>query len=251
MQEARSLTRDKLALIEFAGPAQTGGALDPVSLAQLRFPTFWAVLDLKLAFDTAILPGMKVAVAEAGIGRLDWLLLDDIMDQDVQCLSLHGLLSPVFKLCCGTAQGRKFSVAVFKSLLIWLSDEVYKIVPDGSISLLPDFAGELLAQSQGRAATTGDCWSASSLDLPKDVSKAIPGLAPVAGSMHQPNGQAAVMALCSLRSSSERQLCLELLGEGGFVAAQHVDDATVPCSSCAHVRAIMDATSDSACGVYA
>ena len=45
------------------------------------FPTFWAILELKRASDSAILSGMKVAVGDAGVDPLDGLLLDDIMDQ--------------------------------------------------------------------------------------------------------------------------------------------------------------------------
>jgi hypothetical protein len=34
-------------------------------------------------------------VAEAGITGIDWLLLDDIMDQDSQCVTKRSLLSRV------------------------------------------------------------------------------------------------------------------------------------------------------------
>ena len=95
VQDGLWMLRNKLKLVDYARPSKTGGHLDPISLVlglvlhtHIRMgqflPTFWAVLDLKWAFDTAILPGMKVAVAQAGVGQLDFLLIDDIMDQDMQ-----------------------------------------------------------------------------------------------------------------------------------------------------------------------
>ena len=74
----------------------------------------------------------------------DWLLLDDILPLDCQRISLVGLLSPIFVLGCGAAQGRRFSVQVFNSLLRWLKDEVEKVQPRGCASGLPPFAAKLL-----------------------------------------------------------------------------------------------------------
>ena len=259
VQDGLWMLRNKAKLVDYAGPAQTGGTMDPLSLvlglvlhAQIRLgqslDTFWAILDLKWAFDTAILLGMKTAVAEAGIKQLDWLLLDDIMDQDCQCLTLHGLLSPVFQLGCGTAQGRKFSVGVCNALLRNLFNEIEIVVPGGTRAVLPGFATELLSLAHNCSPVGHLTHSHLRLDLASDVSsvirEALLGTGPQQWEM-------AVASLCSLQNPADRQLALELLGEAGFVAAQHVDDTTVPCSSVGHVRAIIAEGGNSACASYA
>ena len=104
------------------------GVHDPMSLvlalvlnAQLRAhqgpSTWWAFGDVRWAFDVARVAGMLVACFDASVCGARWLLLDDILTMDSQCLHLHGLLSVVFVLGVGTAQGKRFSVHVFNSLL--------------------------------------------------------------------------------------------------------------------------------------
>ena len=262
VQDGLWMARNKWKLIEFAGPAQSGGFLDPISsviglvlLTQIRnaqsLPTFWAILDLKWAFDTAILPGMKVAVGDAGVDPLDWLLLDDIMDQDLQCLSLHGFLSRVFKLGCGTAQGRKFSVGVFNALLRWLHDEVEHVVPGGARAWLPKYAPDLLRSANLWSPVREVTSLPPRLEMVQDVAACIKELLPDDLNIQQGAFHMAVSSLCSLTRDSERRLAIDLLGEAGLVAAQHVDDTTVPCSSIGHVRAIVAANEASACASYA
>ena len=112
----------------FAGPCQLGGVsgavllvLAVVVLAQARkyfgLSTFLVTLDLKWAFDMAPLDCMKLACMEAGLSLGSWLHLDAILEADRQCVQLHWLLSQVFSLGCGTAQGQRFSVHVFISML--------------------------------------------------------------------------------------------------------------------------------------
>jgi hypothetical protein len=80
--------------------------------AQLRcaqdLPTWFAYADNKWAFDVASVNGMLCGVFQAGVRGAGWLMLDDILAQDHQAVGLHNLLSPVFALGCGTAQGRRF-----------------------------------------------------------------------------------------------------------------------------------------------
>ena len=217
IQDGLWMMRNKWKLIEFAGPAQSGGVLDPISsiiglvlLTQIRsaqsLPTFWAILDLKWAFDTAILPGMKVAVGDAGVHPLDWLLLDDIMDQDVQCLSLHGFLSKVFKLGCGTAQGRKFSVGVFTALLRWLHDEIDLVEPGGTRAWLPAYVQDLLFFADLWSPVREETHLPPRLNLVQDVSTFIHELLPDELNIQRDAFFMAVSSLCSLTRDSERRL---------------------------------------------
>ena len=115
-----------------------------VLLAQLRefqgFDTWLGFADLQWAFDVADIPAMLVNTYLAGVNFEDWLILDDILAQDHQCATVGGLLSKAFVLACGTAQGRRFSVQVFNSLLRWLADEVKLVQPSGCAAWLPSFA---------------------------------------------------------------------------------------------------------------
>jgi hypothetical protein len=91
---------------------------------------------------------MKVAVFLAGVCAADWLLLDDILEQDRQCVGLMGLKSVVFAHYAGTAQGRRFSIHIFNALLRWLADEVQRVQPSGSAAWLPPFARKVLDAAQ-------------------------------------------------------------------------------------------------------
>ena len=100
--------------------------------AQLRrhqgLDTFLGMADLQWAFDVADIPGMLLNLHAAGVSGEDWLLMDDILSQDIQRVTVHGITSSTFKLRCGTAQGRRFSVHVYNGLLRWLYDEVQAAV---------------------------------------------------------------------------------------------------------------------------
>ena len=148
--------RNRLLLEHMAGPGQVGGVSSPqflvlalVLLTELRsfqgLPLYFAILDLRWAFDVALLPCMKLACAQAGVAGVDWLLLDDVMDMDTQCVQLHGLLSEVFTLGCGIAQGRHFSVHVFNGLLSWLKVEIDKALPRGVRAWMPPQIARALA----------------------------------------------------------------------------------------------------------
>ena len=102
--------------------------------------TWLALADLQWAFDVADISSMLICAHEAGVGGADWMILDDILHMDHQRVFLLGLLSPIFVLGCGTAQGRRFSVQVFNSSLRWLRDEVERINPCGCAAWLPPFA---------------------------------------------------------------------------------------------------------------
>ncbi|CAE8590209.1 unnamed protein product, partial [Polarella glacialis] len=151
VQDGLWMARNASNLSDYAGGEQCGGASDPQSLvlslviqAQLRLhqglETFWALLDLRWAFDVASVAGMKINCWHAGVKRQDWLLIDDVLDMDTQCLQLHGCLSQLFKLRCGTAQGRKFSIHVFNGLLKWLREAVQSTLPTGLAACVPAWA---------------------------------------------------------------------------------------------------------------
>eukprot|EP00973_Karenia_brevis_P089937 12400127-Karenia_brevis.AAC.1 len=124
VQDALWLHRNSGKLESFCGPAQVGGFADPASLAlalvifaQLRdhqgLATYLALTDQKWGFDLANTEGMLLGCFMAGVKGKDWLLMDDILLMDCQVLEMHGILSDVFVLGCGTAQGRRFSLHVF------------------------------------------------------------------------------------------------------------------------------------------
>jgi hypothetical protein len=102
LQDALWTARNAPRLEAYCGAGQQGGVGDPICLlialvlhTQLRnyqrLCTWWALADLRWAFDTADIPAMKVAVFLAGVCATDWLLLDDILEQDRQCVGLMGL----------------------------------------------------------------------------------------------------------------------------------------------------------------
>ena len=137
VQDALWMNRSAQLIETCVGPDQVGGELDAVSLVlaivllcQARqhqgLATILAILDLKWAFDLASIDGMLPGCYSAGIWYWDWLLIDDILRSDQQVLELHGILSTIFALGCGTAQGRKFSLHVFNGLLKTLADELGK-----------------------------------------------------------------------------------------------------------------------------
>ena len=52
-------------------------------------------------------------------------------------VQFYGLLSPIFVLGYGIAQGRRFNEYGFKSLLSWLRDEIRHVCPHGVAACLP------------------------------------------------------------------------------------------------------------------
>ncbi|CAK0871094.1 unnamed protein product, partial [Prorocentrum cordatum] len=151
VQDALWITRNSGLLEAFRGPCQQGGVGDALTLvvgsvvqAQLRHAqglhTWWALADGKWAFDVASRPVMLLGVFQAGVRGPDWLVLDDVMAQDHQCLCLHGLLSPVFMLLRGTAQGRRFSAHVFNTQLRGPADDIADVLPQGCSTIVPPFA---------------------------------------------------------------------------------------------------------------
>ena len=112
----------------------------------------------------------------------DWLLLDDILRQDHQRVSVHGLLSPIFVLACGTAQGRRFSVHVFNSLLRWLADEVRQVLPVGCAAWLPPFARAVLDAAESILPTVrgsfSPCHPTLAHSLPECVARVLPSDVP-------------------------------------------------------------------------
>jgi hypothetical protein len=239
-----------------------GGVGDPVTLvialvlhAQLRayqgFGTWWALADLRWAFDVADIPAMKAAAFLAGIGGVDWLLLDDILDNDTQRVALQGLISCAFMLGCGTAQGRRFSVQVFNGLLKWLADEVWAAQPFGCAAWLPPFGRRLLEVAECMRPTV------SPTLLPRAdqvVGRIREDVSQVASGEVEPWPQAQevlLQALVSLPTLADRAAAVEALGDGVLGPLQFVDDLTVPCPSQGAARSVCSQEPESACSRYA
>eukprot|EP00959_Pyramimonas_sp_CCMP1952_P072394 1512103-Pyramimonas_sp.AAC.1 len=62
------------------------------------------------------------------------------MAQDHQCLCLQELLSSVFMLLRGTAQGRRFPAHVFNARLRGLAGDIADGPPQGCTTIVPPFA---------------------------------------------------------------------------------------------------------------
>ena len=133
--DALILRRCRSAFVEFWGPGQSGGVYDAllcvlavVLISQLRLgvglPLLLLFLDLASAFDVADRDDMRRAVFDSGIhGRL-WLLIDDLLSSDHARVHVGDLLSSVFKLDAGVAQGRRLSVALFNGQMRYLHDTI-------------------------------------------------------------------------------------------------------------------------------
>lgn len=223
--------------------------------AQLRaaqdLPTWWAIADNKWAFDVASLNGMLCGVFEAGVRGSDWLILDDVLAQDHQAIGLHNLLSPVFALGCGTAQGRRFSVHICNAQLKALPDEIAAAVPGGCATVVPRLARQALTAA-GEA-----CPPATEAAMPD---RALPAAAilhnvlRVAAAEPPPWPRAeAALATClsALPSLTDRTVVVESAGELHMPPVQFIDDLTVACPSVGAVRAVLSPEDTSACSRYA
>ncbi|CAE8699927.1 unnamed protein product, partial [Polarella glacialis] len=249
VQDGLWMARNASNLSDYAGGEQCGGASDPQSLvlsliiqAQLRLhqglETFWALLDLRWAFDVASVAGMKINCWHAGVKRQDWLLIDDVLDMDTQCLQLHGCLSQLFKLRCGTAQGRKFSIHVFNGLLKWLRESVQSTLPTGLAACVPAWAVSAYHYANTLAPPT------QLYKRPGVASEMLPlcatfqaALSILAQSTDAYNFT--VGFLVTMQSDAERRLLLNSIGTHPICVAQFVDDATVPWDSVGSVKAVL------------
>ena len=102
----------------YCGAGQQGGVGDPPLVllalllhAQLRgaqaLPTYWALTDLRWAFDVASHDAMLLSSFLGGVVEDEWLLLDDFIHMDTQFVALQGLASepfllPGFRRSCST-----------------------------------------------------------------------------------------------------------------------------------------------------
>ena len=252
------LARNRKVLETFAGPDQVGGVsgtqlllLAIVLLAQARhyqgLPLYLAILDLRWAFDVARLSSMKVACHEAGVFGTDWLLLDDVLDMDRQCVQLHGFLSDTFRLGCGIAKRRRFSVHVFNSLLSWLRDEILQVAPS-VCAWLPRYAVRSLAHVD-LCDSNSDFFSKPA--PPSLLEPCVARLQEVKDTSPSQACSELRAALVDLPAFADKCALLDTIGSQHVGPLQYVDDTTVPCSSPGAVRAIVNKGKASACSRYA
>jgi len=194
---------------------------------------------------------MLTASHEAGISCTDWLLLDDVLQMDRQCVQMHGFLSTIFILGVGTAQGRSFSVHVFNGYAHGLRVEIERSMPGGTKAWLPPFASAALLQ-------------AAAISPPQDM---VAPPSPMQGFLHQLEAVKAAVAseqapwplaahvaarlLAQMPRQADRAAFIEALGSHGIVACQYVDDTTAPCASPGAVAAVVRRDADSACTRFA
>ena len=220
-------------------------------LAQARhyqgLPLYLAILDLRWAFDVARLSSMKVACHEAGVFGTDWLLLDDVLDVDRQCVQLHGFLSDTFRLGCGNAQGRRFSVHVFNSLLGWLRDEILQVAPS-VCAWLPRYAVRSLGHVD---LCDGNSDFFSKPAPPSLLEPCVARLQEVKDTSPSQACSELRAALVDLPAFADKCALLDTIGSQHVGPLQYVDDTTVPCSSPGAIRAIVNKGKASACSCYA
>ena len=253
VQDALWIARNGPLLETFCGPAQVGGVSDPISLvlalvihAQLRsaqgMPTYFAFTDLKWAFDVASIPGMLFNCFAAGVSTLDWLVIDDVLSMDSQCLQLHGWLSAIFTLGNGLAQGRRFSVHLFNGLLRWLPDEIEYALLGGCRTILPKHSRRALLEAHAlRPAVSTTDMPSRYRNMPQEYYYLLA----------QPyNYHLLVQLLSTMDSLADRISLIDQLGTEPLPPLQYVDDLGVACPSAGAVRAILSREPESACSVY-
>ncbi|CAK0886329.1 unnamed protein product [Prorocentrum cordatum] len=213
--------------------------------------TWWALADGKWAFDVASRHAMLVGVYNAGVRGPDWLILDDVLAQDHQCLSLHGLLSPVFMLSRGTAQGRRFSVHAFNTQLRGLADDIAKVLPEGCSTIVPPFARAALLDAE-EVTPSAQCVEPPRGELQLDG--VVQEVSLLAAAEESPWPQARRFlrgVLSALSSQADRVAVTERLGAYHVESPQFVDDITTPCPSEGAVRAVLSEEEWSARSRYA
>ncbi|CAK0841879.1 unnamed protein product [Prorocentrum cordatum] len=266
VQDALRLSRNAGKLEAYAGAARQGGVGDPLSLAlalaihaQLRasqnMPTWWALTDLRWAFDVASRPAMLLAALAAGIPGADWLILDDTFTQDRLCVSLPGCLGAAFLLGAGTVPGRRFSAHVFNGQLRGLADEVENVLPRGCSSFIPAPHRRMLA---GFEATCPAPTSDPAAPAPPASSGKLLGLAGEivhkAAAEEPPGPPAQVRARCALTacaSQADRVAIVNAFGTVPLPPAQYSGDLAVACPSPGALRAVVSDEPMSARSLYA
>ena len=127
------INRYRSLLEDFWGAQQMGGVMEALAavvcialLCQLRFgmgcPTFLFFADLESAFDTISHDDIRLALFAAHVVGCTWLIIDDLLRQDLASILLHGVSTDAFRLDGGTAQGRKISSYLFNCVMRFLHD---------------------------------------------------------------------------------------------------------------------------------
>ena len=223
--------------------------------AQLRHAqdmhTWWALGDGKWAFDVASRHAMLIGVYEAGVHGPEWLLLDDVMAQENQCLALHGMLSCVFQFKRGTAQGRRFSVPVFNSQLRDLADDIADVLPQGCSTVAPPFAREALLRAAEEAPPAQFEEPPRAESTFETIERELSRLASAKLPPWPQSGNFVLGVLQALPSLADRVAVLGRLGAFRMPPAQFVDAITTPCPSLGATRAVVSEEEWSACSRYA
>ena len=142
---------------------------------------------------------------------------------------MHGFLSKACVLGCGIAQGRRFSVHVFNSLLSWLRTEVERRIPLGVSAWVPHPVVMALKKID-LADPACDFHSPPSsmvffqpiLDYWTFMQQ---NFTPVRQS------EALADILVRLPKFADRCFLLDAIGFTGVGPLQYVDDTAIPCSS--------------------
>ena len=262
IQDALWLMRNRALLEAYAGPAQVGGIAEPISLvlaivvlAQLRahygLPTYLALTDMQWAFDVASVDGMLQGCYRALVLGRDWMLIDDVLAMDRQAVELHGVLSAVFVLGCGTAQGRRFSLHVFNGLLKAYADLLCSAVPGGVAAVPPPFARAALAEAAAiRYPDMTAVSTASHAVLGEVFHQLLDVVCADRAPWHRASAAAAQL-LATLVCQCDRAMVMEWLGTVRLGPMQFVDDASTPCPSIGAARAVLGMHQASACSRYA
>ena len=262
VQDALWLGRCALRLQLYCGPGQQGGVGDPgsvvlalVSHAQVRdfqgLDTYWAMADLKWAFDTADVSAMLLCAYWAGITGIEWLLLDDFLRSDRQRVALHGFCSDTFRLGRGTAQGRRFSVLVFNGMLRLLVGELDAAGLSSCSTWLPPFARKTIAAAASIRQPLPSCLGPTHAPFMRHIADRAMTMASCEEAPWPLTVAFLVDTLAALPLLADRVAVLERLGTAFLCPLQLVDDITVACASPGAARSVCSQGPDSACSRYA
>ena len=128
MHDGLILQRYRHLLESSWGPNQCGGVHETLAsvlavllLCQSRLAaglvTYLAFADLFAAFDVASRVIMLLEAFDAGVTGGAWLILDDLFCNDHCRVRIDSVITELFQLAGGTAQGRRLSVHLFNGLM--------------------------------------------------------------------------------------------------------------------------------------
>ena len=229
--------RIRAPLRQYWGEFQYGGTHEAlmcvvviVLIRQLRIAanleTYIPFGDIAAAFDGASRTEMLAGAFEAGVVSNFWMLLDDILRNDVCRLTLAGFLSDKFALQNGAAQGRKLSVDLFNCVMRRLHMILELSSPGVAVAGLSWAQDvEVLAAIVGSPSPSHFCYNTAKQ---------------AAEELKTSSKSQMAVKLARIPSIGTRRVALEVLGASHVVAVFFVDDVAALAASSEQAAAIIE-----------